>query len=117
MNIFNDLGLAVLMDTLERYVDIPIIYTHTGTEYILTASRGHTNWGTLNQLGDVALGENFREYIIKSSKLSFVPSNGDTIKDGEETFEVYNENANGKCWRYCDPYKGLMRIYTRRVKQ
>lgn len=116
MNIF-DLGLEALKDTLEQYVATEVIYTHKGAEYTITASKGHINWSTLNKLGDVALGENFREYIIQSSKLSFVPTNGDLIKDGDDVFEVFNENANGKCWRYCDPYKGLMRVYTRRVKQ
>lgn len=117
MNVMQEIGLATLMETLEEYVATPIIYTHAGTEYILTATRGHINWSTLNKLGDVALGENFREYIIQSSKLSFVPTNGDLIKDGTDVFEVFNESPNGKCWRYCDPYKGMMRIYTRRVKQ
>lgn len=117
MNIFEDLGLAALIDTLQQCVEIPIIYTHSGTNYEITASRGHINWATLNKLGDVALGENFREYIILSSKLPFIPSNGDLIKDGNDTFEVFAESNNAKCWRYCDPYKGLMRVYTRRVKE
>ena len=117
MNIFEEIGLAALMDTLEQYVDVPIVYKHNGTEYEITGSRGHINWSTLNKLGDVALGENFREYIIQSKKLAFVPTNGDTITDGTDVFEVFNESNTGRCWRYCDPYKGLMRIYTRRVKQ
>lgn len=115
-NIFED-ALQTLMDTMQEHTDVEVVYKHNNTEYPISATRGSINWGTLNKVGDVALGENFREYIIRSSLLPFIPSNGDTITDGADVFEVYSPDTSSKCWRYSDPYKGLMRVYTRRISK
>ena len=115
-NIFEE-ALQTLMDTMQELTDIEVVYRHNGVDYPILATRGNINWATLNKVGDVALGENFREYIIRSSLLSFIPTNGDTVTDGSDIFEVYSPDTNSKCWRYSDPYKGLMRVYTRRLKQ
>lgn len=116
MNIFEQ-ALETLKETMAQHTDVNVIYRHNGVDYPIQATRGNINWATLNRIGDVALGENFREYIIQSNLLPFIPSNGDTLVDNNEVFEVYSPDSNSKCWRYSDPYKGLMRVYTRRLKQ
>lgn len=115
-NIFEQ-GLTALKETLTNSVETSVVYVHNSVEYLITATRGAINWGTLNKVGDVALGENFREYIIRSNLLPFIPTNGDTITDGVDVFEVYSPDTSSKCWRYSDPYKGLMRVYTRRISK
>ena len=115
-NIFEE-ALSQLMTTMSECTDVDVVYKHAGVEYPIQATCGNINFGTLNKVGDVALGENFREYIIRSTWLAFAPVNGDTIVDGADTFEVYNPDTSSKCWRYSDPYKGLMRIYTRRISK
>ena len=115
-NIFED-ALNTLKETMMELTDVSVIYKHNAVDYPILATRGSINWGTLNKVGDVALGENFREYIIRSNLLPFIPSNGDTITDNGDVYEVYSPDTNSKCWRYSDPYKGLMRIYTRRVAE
>lgn len=115
-NIFED-ALQTLKDTMAELTDVEVVYKHNGVNYPITATRGNINWGTLNKVGDVALGENFREYIIRSTWLAFIPVNGDTITDAGDVFEVYSPDTNSKCWRYSDPYKGLMRVYTRRISK
>ena len=104
-------ALKQTLQTLER----DIVYTHNGIEYNIRATRGAINWATLERLGGVALGENFREYIIRADLLQFEPSRGDTIKDGAEVYELYSESVSSKCYRYSDPYKQLIRVYTRRL--
>ena len=116
MNIFED-ALNTLKETMMELTDVSVTYKHNAVEYPILATRGSINWGTLNKVGDVALGENFREYIIRSTLLPFIPSNGDTITDNGDVYEVYSPDTNSKCWRYSDPYKGLIRIYTRRVAE
>ena len=107
-------GLQALKQTLQT-LERDIVYTHNGVEYNIRATRGAINWATLERLGGVALGENFREYIIRADLLQFEPSRGDTIKDGSEVYELYSESVSSKCYRYSDPYKQLIRVYTRRL--
>lgn len=114
MNIFTE-GLQQLSKTLASDTEVDITYKHKGTQYNIKATRGSINWSTLNRIGDVALGENFREYIIRTELLSIEPQDRDQIIDGTETYEVFKESTSTKCWRYCDPYKILMRISTRRI--
>lgn len=113
-NIFEQ-GLAALKETLTNSVETSVLYVHNSVEYPITATRGAINWGTLNRLGDISLGENHRDYIIRAELLSFEPQNGDRIKDGSDVFEVYNDSTSSKCWRFSDPYKSLIRVYTRRI--
>ena len=107
-------GLQALKQTLQT-LERDIVYTHNGIEYNIRATRGAINWATLNKLGDVALGENYRDYIIRAELLPVEPSRGDTIKDGAEVYELYSESVSSKCYRYSDPYKQLIRVYTRRL--
>ena len=115
-NIFQD-GLDALIDTLQSNVFVEVNYTskQLQTTYGIKAAKGNINWGTLNKIGDVALGENYRDWITQPSELLEEPMPGDTITDGTDVFEVYNPDTNSKCWRYCDPYKRLYRISTRRI--
>ena len=115
-NIFDN-ALSTLKTTLIQNVEIPVVYVHAGQRYEIQASRGNINWGTLNRLGDVTLGENFRDYIIRVELLDFIPQNGDLVIDGTDTFEAFAESTGQKCYRYSDPQKELFRIYTRRIKK
>ena len=115
MNIFDN-ALQTLKTTLENNVETPVEYWHNGAKYEIKASRGSINWGTLNRLGDISLGENFRDYIIRAELLQFEPQNGDLIVDGSDTFELFAESTGRKCYRYSDPQKALIRVYTRRIK-
>lgn len=108
-------GLQALKQTLAGIAK-PVVYTHNGIQYDIAATRGSINWATLNKLGDVALGEDYRDYIIDAAALPFEPVKGDTIQDAGEMFELYAETSNSKCYRYSDTYKQLIRVYTRRVK-
>lgn len=118
MNIFEE-GLQALIDTLRSDVFVTVQYHSKAldTTYSIKAAKGNINWGTLNKVGDVALGENFRDWITQPSELLEEPAVGDTITDGTDVFEIYNPDSNSKCWRYSDPYKQLYRIYTRRISE
>ena len=107
-------GLDALKQTLQT-LERDIVYTHNGIEYNIRATRGAINWATLERLGGVALGENFREYIIRAELLPVEPMRGDTIQDGSEVYELYSESVSSKCYRYSDPYKQLIRVYARRL--
>lgn len=116
-NIFNDYGLPALVDVLQSDVFEEVQYrsVELDTTYGIKAAKGSINWGTLNKLGDVVLGENYRDWITQASDLLTEPQNGDTITDGTDVYEVFSSNSSNKCWRYADPYKCLIRIYTRRI--
>ena len=109
-------GLQALKQTLASSLERDVIYTHAGQQYQIRATRGAINWATLNKLGDVALGENYRDYIIRAELLPVEPMRGDTITDGLEVYELYSESTAQKCYRYSDPYKQLIRVYTRRLE-
>ena len=115
-NIFEQ-ALSTLKETLISSIEMPVIYVRNGVEYPIAATRGNNNWGTLNRLGDISLGENHRDYIIRTELINFEPQNGDRIKDGTDVFELYNDSTSSKCWRFSDPYKQLIRVYTRRIKK
>lgn len=115
-NIFEK-ALSTLKKTLANNIEVDVKYWHNGVEYDIKASRGNINWGTLNRLGDVTLGENFRDYIIRAELIGFLPINGDRIVDGSDVFEVFAESSTNKCYRYSDPYKQLIRISTRRIEK
>ena len=116
MNIFDN-ALLTLKDTLKNNVEIDVTYIHAGVSYSVKASRGSINWGTLNRLGDVTLGENFRDYIFRAELIPFEPQNGDRIVDGTDVFEAFSESTGNKCYRFSDPQKAMIRVYTRRVKK
>ena len=109
-------GLQALKQTLASSLERDVTYTHAGQQYQIRATRGAINWATLNKLGDVALGENYRDYNIRAELLPVEPSRGDTIQDGSEVYELYSESTAQKCYRYSDPYKQLIRVYTRRLE-
>ena len=108
-------GLQALKQTLASSLERDVTYTHAGQQYQIRATRGAINWATLERLGGVALGENYRDYIIRAELLQFEPSRGDTIQDGSEVYELYSESVSSKCYRYSDPYRQLIRVYTRRL--
>ncbi len=114
-NIFEDFSIPALIEVLTTQVGNKVQYIHAGSTYEIDATRGSLNFGTLNKLGDVALQENYRDYIIKASVIGFEPTNGDRIVDGSDTFEVFNNSGSNTCWRYSDPCKQIIRIYTRRI--
>ncbi len=113
-NVFEQ-ALSALKDTLKNGVEINVVYIHNDVEYAIPAVRGSINWGSLNRLGDITLGENYRDYIIRTELIDFLPDNGERIVDGNDTFEVFSGDSSSKCYRYSDPYKQLIRIYTRRI--
>lgn len=118
-NIFRDEALPALAEVLmnDAATDVQYYAKELDASYGIRAAKGSINWGTLNKMGDVALGENYRDWITQASDLLDEPKPGDTITDGNDVFEVFNSTTSNKCWRYSDPYKCLIRIYTRRISK
>ena len=61
-----------------------------------------------------------RDFLVSNKFFKYIPKRGDLLTEfigdeEREDFEVYAPNKE-PCFRYCDPYKRILRIHTREVR-
>lgn len=120
MTIFDD-GLKVLRETLKEAAEVKITYYFNGSRkglwYVMPATRGNISYGTIAKIGGVPMETDYREYIIRVDQFpeGIKPAQRDVIVDGGDgMWEVFN-NGLQDCWRFSEPNKTMIRIYTRRI--
>ena len=119
MTIFDD-GLKVLRETLKETAEVKVTYYFKGSRnglwYVMSATRGNISYGSIAKMGGVPVETDYREYIIRADQFpeGIKPAQRDVIVDGDGMWEAFN-NGLQDCWRFSDPNKTLIRIYTRRI--
>lgn len=109
--------MTALSAALASATETNVTYRRGEQSWTIPATRGGVSYGTIAQIGAVPMDIDYREYLIRTAALpaGFVPQNRDVIDDAGSCFEVFRMTDKA-CWRYSNPGKTIIRVYTRRIQ-
>lgn len=113
-------GITWLADMLKARAGRTIIYRRGNMEVTVTATVGHTLLRLSDGQGGTRMEWTDRDLLIRASDLILagvitIPIRGDQVIDGETVYEVAASGGE-PAWRYSDPFKKILRIHTKEVK-
>ena len=116
-------GMAWLTGQLQAHAAQPITYQRGADSVSLCATFGRTKLMLANEFGTVRIEWTDRDFILPAAALVLAgqvvkPRRDEvvTVDDGVElsTFQVL-PYADEPHWKWCDPYRQMIRIHTQRV--
>ena len=118
-------GAAWLATQLQSKAGTPVIYQRGNRKTALCATMGQTKLMLAQDVGAVRIEWTDKDFVIPRASLKVsgtltLPREGDLIihDDGAEkhTYEVLKYGGFEPHWRWCDPFRQLIRVHTKRIK-
>lgn len=103
----------------QRHESCCVVYQRANEFVELRATIGKTVFENDNGAGGIVRFES-RDFLVPPTKLMFggtvsEPERGDHIREIDgRVYEVLSD-ASEPCFRYCDPFRNLLRIHTKKV--
>lgn len=117
-------GMRWLSGELQAHAASPVVYSRADLSVALVATYGQTKLRLADEFGAIRIEWTDRDFIVPAAKLKLggvviLPRRGDlvTVNDGANvtTYEVL-ATGDEPPWRWCDPFRTMVRIYTKRIK-
>lgn len=116
-------GVAALGRVLRSHAAQSILYKRGTAVVQIDATKGSTLFESDTASGGLLRIES-RDFIFEAERLVIegdvtTPARGDKIEEMQGgktyTYEVLDLGAGTQPWRYCDPYRTLIRVHTKKI--